>query len=82
MPGESQTHLDHNTKHISMEEAGDWLLRTIEKPGGCGAIRNSQKVRQGRTWFSSEVFLYVCLILMHMSYLYKKILKKNISSRN
>lgn len=33
MPGESQTHLDHNTKHIAMEEAGDWLLRTTEKPG-------------------------------------------------
>lgn len=26
MPEESQTHLDYNTKNISMEEAGDWLL--------------------------------------------------------
>jgi hypothetical protein len=42
-----------------MEEAGDWLLRTTEKPGGYGAIRNFQKVRQGKTWFSSEVFLYM-----------------------
>lgn len=59
MTEESQTHLDYNTKNISMEEAGDWLLRTTEKPGGYGAIRNFQKVRQGKTWFSSEVFLYM-----------------------
>lgn len=56
MPEESQTHLEYNTKNTSMEETGDWLIRTTKKPEGYGAIRNFQKVRQGRTWFSSEVF--------------------------
>ena len=79
MPEESQTHLDYNTKNISMEEAGDWLLSHL----GLWSNKKLPESETGKDLVFIRSFFWTCLIIMYLSYLYKKnFFKKNISSRN